>query len=54
MRKDLHPWDDVDYMCQEKKEKEDMPTLKSTLIHRYNDSKKSAEEDQKLYWQHEG
>ena len=25
-------------MCQEKKEEEDLPTLKTALTHRYNDS----------------
>ena len=37
-----------DYMCQEKKEEEDIPTLKKTLTHWYNDSKsayKSVKED---------
>ena len=27
------------YMCQEKKEEEDLPALKTALMHRYNDSK---------------
>ena len=29
----------IDDMCQEKKEEEDKPPLKITLMHRYNDSK---------------
>ena len=29
----------TNYMCQEKKEEEDLPALKTALTHRYNDSK---------------
>ena len=35
-------------MCQEEKEEENLPTLKTALTYRYNDSKntmKSAEKD---------
>ena len=42
----LHP---TDYTCQEKKEEEDLPELKTTLMHQYNDLRttlKTAEE----YW----
>ena len=40
MHKALHPRDNVaDYMCQEEKEEEDLPALKTALMHRYNDSK---------------
>ena len=38
----------TDYMCQEEVKEEDLPALKATLTHRYNDMKstyKSAEED---------
>ena len=38
----------TNYMCQEKKEEEDFPALKTALTHRYNDLKttyKSVEED---------
>ena len=38
----------TDYVCQEKREEEDLPAFKSALTHRYNDSKtteKSAEKD---------
>ena len=38
MHKILHSRDDVDsYVCQEKKEEEDLPLLKTALTHRYND-----------------
>ena len=38
MHKALHPRDDLtDYMCQEKKEEEDMLALKTVLAHQYND-----------------
>ena len=36
----------TDYMCQEKKKEEDLPALKTALMHWYNDSmtiKKSME-----------
>ena len=29
----------TDFMCQEKKEDDDLPALKITLTHRYNDNK---------------
>ena len=29
----------TDFMCQEKKEEEDLPALKSALTHQYNDLK---------------
>ena len=38
----------TDYMCQEKKEEEDLSALKKALTHRYNNLKttyKSVEED---------
>ena len=38
----------TDYMCQEEREEEELPAVKTALTHRYNDSKtteKSAEED---------
>ena len=38
----------TDYMCQEKKEEEDLPALKTALTHQYNDLKttcKCMEED---------
>ena len=38
----------TDYMCQEKKEEEDLPALKMVLMHQYNNLKitcKSEEED---------
>ena len=38
----------IDYMYQEKKEEEDLPTLKTVFTHKYNDLKtteKSAKED---------
>ena len=38
----------TDYMCQEKKEEDDLPAIKTALTLRYNDSKitfKSAEKD---------
>ena len=38
----------IDYKCQEEREEEDLPALKTALMHRYNDPKtiyKSAEED---------
>ena len=31
----------TDYMYQEKKEEEDLPALKTTLTHQYNDLKTS-------------
>ena len=47
MHKALHPRDHVDYSCQEKKEEEDSPLLKITLMHQYEISmpttKKSKE-----------
>ena len=40
MHKALHPRDDLaDYMCQEKRKKEDLSATKTALTHRYNDSK---------------
>ena len=33
-----NPRYDVDYMCQEKKEEDELPALKIASIHRYNDS----------------
>ena len=39
MHKALHHSEDVDYMYLEKREEEDLPALKTTLTHRYNDSK---------------
>ena len=38
----------TDYMCHEKKEEEDLPSLKTALTHQYKDLKttyKSVEED---------
>ena len=50
----------TDYMCQEKKEEEDLPALKAPLTHRYNDPKTLIEKrrktdysHQKQYWQNE-
>ena len=48
MLKALHLRDDVDYMFQEKREEEDLPALKTALMHQYNDSKaiyKNTKED---------
>ena len=42
MYKALHSRDDVDIMCQEKKEEEDLPVFKTVLTHQY----KSEEEDE--------
>ena len=33
----------MDEMCQEKKEEEDWPALKTVLMHRYNNSKTTCE-----------
>ena len=33
MYKVLHPRDDIDYMCQEKKQEEDTPALKIAGMH---------------------
>ena len=47
MHKALHR-DDIDRLCQEKKEKEDLLALKTVLMHQYNNLKttyKSVEED---------
>ena len=43
MYKALHPRavTFTDYMCQEKKEEEDLPALKKALRNRYNDLKTS-------------
>ena len=38
MHKALHTRDDIDYMCQEKKEEEDSPALKNGSIHRYDNT----------------
>ena len=38
----------TDYMCQLKKEEEDLPALKTALMHQYNDLKttqKNADKD---------
>ena len=35
----LYPRDDIDYMCQEKKEEEDTLALRIDLMHQYKDSK---------------
>ena len=48
MDKVLHLRDDVDRLCQEKKEEEDLPAFKRASMHRYNDYKttlKSTKED---------
>ena len=39
MYKALYPWDDIDYMRQEKKEEEDSPALNEASIHQYDGSK---------------
>ena len=39
MHKALHRRDDVDRLCQEKKEDEDLSELKTALTHRDNNSK---------------
>ena len=39
IHKVLNPRDDVDYMYQEKKEEEDLPALKTALMHQYNNLK---------------
>ena len=39
IHKALHPSDDIDYMCQEKKEEVDSPALKIALIDWYDDLK---------------
>ena len=48
MHKALHPRDDVDIICQEKKEKEDLLALNTALTHHYNNLKttyKSVKKD---------
>ena len=37
--KALHPRDDIDSKCQEKKEEEDLPALKIASMHQYNNTK---------------
>ena len=39
MNKALYPTDDIDCMCQEKKEEEDLPALKTVLMHQCEDLK---------------
>ena len=39
MHKAFHPRDEIDYKCQEKKEKEDTPPLKIAREHQSEDSK---------------
>ena len=46
MHKTLHPEDIKEFMCQEKKEQENSPTLKITLIRKkkdYSNRKKTIE-----------
>ena len=38
MPKALHPRDDIDSLCQEKKEEEDLPAFQIAQMYRYNDS----------------
>ena len=38
MHKALHPRDNIDYVCQEKKELDDPPELKIAWMHRYEES----------------
>ena len=45
MNKALHSRDNIDYMCQEKKEKEDTPALKIASMHRLDDSKKNVKKN---------
>ena len=39
MRKVLHHRNDIDYMCQENKEEEDLPELKIISMHQHSDLK---------------
>ena len=39
MNKSLHPKDDIDLMCQEKKVEEDSPAMKKVLMYQYDDTK---------------
>ena len=39
MHKALYPIYDVDRQCQEEREEEDLPALKTALTHRDNESK---------------
>ena len=44
MHKAFHPRDDIDYMCQEKKEKVDLPTFQISMdTSIWGDIKKSKE-----------
>ena len=46
MNKASHPRDHVtDYMCQKKKEEENIPALKTVLMHQYKTTYKSAGKD---------
>ena len=45
-------------MCEEKKEEDDLPALKTVLTHQYNDltttyKRKTDYRYEKQYWQHE-
>ena len=42
MHKALHPKDNVNRLCQKKKEEEDLPSLKTALTQRFEDDIKKA------------
>ena len=49
MHKALHPRDVADFMCQEKKEDEDLPSSKTALTYQYNDLK-NTKKNMKENW----